>query len=197
VEAWKTEASLRLRAPGESVHAVAAKGVGPMTDVQGTLARLGELDQMFMEDNLDTEEYVRLRKRQTDIVANGSKPRISLDALDAETPEPRETRLALIVKSFMGNKAHTYPEGWMLPAEINEGVVDQLLKLANARGDVETRAGVAGYKVAVVRHAKGKLLLMVLDGDEDFRAYEPEMQRVSKLFQGEQHWVRTLREMRG
>ena len=196
VEAWKTEASLRLGASGEPVHAVSVANAGSIAEDQETLKRLGELDNLFIDDNLDPEEYVRLRKSQTDRIANGSRPRISLDELEVEAPEPREIRLALIVKSFMGNKVHTYPECWRLPAEINDGVVDRLLKLATDRGDEETRVGLAGYKVAVVRHAKGKLLIMVMDGDEEFQAYEPEMRRVSQLFQGEQHWVGTLREMK-
>ena len=173
VEAWKTEASLRLKATLEPVNAVAATNAGSVTEVQETRTRLGELDQMFMDDNLNPAEYVRLRKRQTERIVDGSKPRISLDTLEVEAPEPRETRLALIIRSFMGSKVHTQPEGWELPAAINDDVVDQLLRLAAARGDEETRAGVAGYKVTVVRHPRASCCSWLWTGTRSSRPVSP------------------------
>ncbi len=45
--------------------------------------------------------------------------------------------------------------------------------------------------------AHGKLLLLVLDGDEKFQTYNAEASRLADLFQGEQHRVKTMREMSG
>jgi len=201
VEAWKTEVALKSRdAEQQPLQAFAATGGGPVAGARETMSRLNEVDRLFMGDNLDPEEYVRLRKKQTERLAGGDRPRLNLDKLDeaeAQAAEPRGTRVALIVKSPLGKRVHTHPKGWELPAAINDGVIDQILRLAKTRPADEIRIGVAGYKLACVKHAKGKLLLLVLDGDEDFQTYEAEASRLAELFQGEQQWVKTLREMGG
>jgi len=200
VDAWKTEVALKSRDSEQPLQAIAATGGGPGAESRETVSRLNELDRLFKDDNLDPVEYVRLRKKQTERLADGDRPRLSLDKLgEAEAPaaEPRGTRVALIVKSPLGKRVHTHPKDWELPAAINDGVIDQILRLAKTGPAGEIRVGVAGYKVACVKHAKGKLLLLVLDGDEDFQTYEAEVSRLAELFQGEQHWVKTLREMGG
>jgi hypothetical protein len=123
-----------------------------------------------------------------------------LEALDDETaarPELRETRLVLVVRSFLGDKMHTYPQGWDASVALSKGVVDRLFKLAESRKAEDIRAGAGGYKFACVKHGKGKMLLLVLDGDEEFETYGDEIRRLSKVFKGEAHWVKTLREMKG
>jgi len=200
VDAWKTEVALKSRDSEQQLQAIAETGGGQGAEAQETVSRLNELDRLFKDENLDPVEYVRLRKKQIERLADGDRPRLSLDKMDeaeGQAAEPRGTRVALIVKSPLGKRVHTHPKDWELPAAINDGVIDQILRLAKTRPAGEIRVGVAGYKVACVKHAKSKLLLLVLDGDEEFQTYEAEVSRLAELFQGEQHWVKTLREMSG
>lgn len=201
VEAWKTELAMKAqsRAPEAPMRTLTIAHDGSVTETADAPSKLNELDELFMADNLNPMDYVKLRKEYIDTLAANDRPRIALDMLDEETaapPEPRETRLVLVVRSLLGDKKHTYPEGWDVPEALSAGVIDQLFKLAENRKAEEIRAGAGGYKFACVRHGKGKMLLLVLDGDEEFETYEDELRRLSEVFKGDDHWVKTLREMK-
>ncbi|MFH2111277.1 MAG: hypothetical protein ABIJ47_08475 [Candidatus Bathyarchaeota archaeon] len=202
VEAWKTELTMKAQSQATEapLRTLTVAHDGSVAEARETLNRLNELDELFMGDNLDPMDYVRLRKEHIGKLASNDRPRLVLEALDGETaaqPTLRDTRLVLVVRSFLGDKTHTYPQGWDAPEALSEGVIDQLFKLAESKKAEDIRAGAGGYRFACVRHGKGKLLLMVLDGDEEFETYEDEIRRLSKVFKGEGHWVKTLREMRG
>jgi hypothetical protein len=201
IEAWKTELAMKAQsqAPEAPLKMLTVAHDGTVTEAHETLSKLKELDGLFMGDNLNPTDYVKLRKEYISRLAANNKPKLVLEALDGETsvqPEPRETRLVLVVRSFLGDKTHTYPQGWDAPKALNSGVIDQLFKLAESRKAEEIRAGAGGYKFACVKHSKGKMLLLVLDGDEEFETYENEIMRLSKVFKGESHWVKTLAEMK-
>lgn len=202
VEAWKTELAMKAqgKAPEAPLRTLTIAHDGSVSEIGETPSRLNELDELFMADNLNPVDYVKLRKEYIDKLAANDRPRLTLDVLDGETamrPEPRENRLVLVVRSFLGDKKHTYPEGWDAPEALSAGVIDQLFKLAESRKAEDIKAGAGGYKFACVRHGKGKMLLLVLDGDEEFETYEDELRRLSEVFKEEGQWVKTLREMKG
>ena len=202
IEAWKIELTMKAQsqAPEAPLRTLTVAHDGTVVEASETLSKLNELDELFMGDNLDPKDYVRLRKEYIDKLTVNDRPKLVLEALDGETaarPELRETRLVLVVRSFLGDKTHTYPQGWDAPEALSKGVVDQLFKLAESKKAEDIRAGAGGYKFACVKHGKGKMLLLVLDGDEEFDTYEDKIIRLSKVFKGEGHWVKTLAEMKG
>jgi len=202
VEAWKTELTMKAQsqAPEAPLKTLTVAHDGTVFEASETLSKLSELDELFMGDNMDPKEYVRLRKEYIDKLTANDKPKLVLEALYGEPearPELRETRLVLVVRSFLGDKTYTYPQGWDASDALGKGVVDRLFKLAESRKAEDIRAGAGGYRFACVKHGKGKMLLMVLDGDEEFETYGEEIRRLSKVFKGEAHWVKTLREMKG
>jgi hypothetical protein len=202
IEAWKTELTMKAQsqAPEAPLKTLTVAHDGTVAEASETLNRLNELDELFMGDNLDPKDYVRIRKEYIDKLTANDRPKLVLEALDDETaarPGLRETRLVLVVRSFLGDKMHTYPQGWDASVALSKGVVDRLFKLAESRKAEDIRAGAGGYKFACVKHGKGKMLLLVLDGDEEFETYGDEIRRLSKVFKGEAHWVKTLREMKG
>jgi hypothetical protein len=202
IEAWKIELTMKAQsqAPEAPLKTLTVAHDGTVVKASETLSKLNELDELFMGDNLDPKDYVRLRKEYIDKLTVNDRPKLVLEALDGETaarPELRETRLVLVVRSILGDKMHTYPQGWDAPEALSKRVMDQLFKLAESKKAEDIRAGAGGYKFACVKHGKGKMLLLVLDGDEEFETYGDEIRRLSKVFKGESHWVKTLKEMKG
>jgi hypothetical protein len=168
-----------------------------MAEVAATQARLNEIDGLFEGGRIEPEEYVRLRKKEMERLILDHEPALMLDGLDdeAEHAEPRRTRVAVVVKSLFGKRAYTHPHGWKLPDAISDTVIDQMFKLAEERPPENIRVGVGDHKVACIRHAKGKMALLVIDMDEAFETYEDELARLSRVFKEEKGWLGALKEM--
>jgi len=160
-------------------------------------AKLKEIDELFEGGQIEPGEYVRLRKEEIERLMLNDEPALRLDCLDGEGEhaEPRQTRVAVVVKSLFGNRVYTYPHGWKLPESISDAVIDQMFKLTEERSPENIRIGVGDHKVACIRHAKGKAALLVIDMDEAFETYKAELARLSKVFNEEKGWLNALKEM--
>jgi hypothetical protein len=169
---------------------------GSTADVAATHARLNEIDGLFEGGMIEPEEYVRLRKEEMRRLTSDHEPAPTPDGLDDEAgrAEPRRTRVAVVVKSLFGKRVYTHPRGWRLPDAISDTVIDQMFKLAEERPQENIRVGVGDHKVACIRHAEGKMALLVIDMDEAFETYEDELSRLSRVFKEEKGWLDALRE---
>ncbi|MBN2335655.1 hypothetical protein JXL21_08850 [Candidatus Bathyarchaeota archaeon] len=199
IEAWKTEVASRAQtglakpAPQQAVPLV---GGDSLAAPASTHVELREIDELFKGNRIDPLEYVRLRKQHTEHLTVEDAPTLRIDFLDSYVePEPRQIRVVVAVKSLFGNTVKTYPDGWSLPKAIGEKVINQIFKLADERPGVNLRVKVGDYKVACIRHAKGKLAFLVLDADEEFETYRDELKRLSHVFEGEKLWLRALKKM--
>lgn len=160
-------------------------------------ARLKEIDELFEGGQIEPGEYVRMRKEEIERLMLDDEPALRLDGLDGEVEhaEPRQTRVAVVVKSLFGNRVNTSPHDWKLPESVSDAVIDQMFKLADERSPGNIRIGVCDHKVACIRHAKGKMALLVIGMDEAFETYEAELARLSKVFKEEKGWLNALKEM--
>lgn len=167
-----------------------------MAGVAATQARLKEIDELFEGGRIEPREYVRLRKEEIERLMLGDEPALRLYDLDgdAEHAEPKQIQVAVVVKSLFGKRVYTHPPSWDLPESVSDTVIDQLFNLADERTE-NIKVGVGDHKVACIRHAKGKIALLVIDRDEAFEAYEDELARLSKVFEEEKGWLNVLREM--
>lgn len=199
IEAWKTDLTVRARAETSPMtqRTVTLTDGRSMAEVAATQARLKEIDELFEGGQIEPGEYVRLRKEEIERLMLNDEPALRLDGLDGEAEhlEPRQTRVTVVVKSLFGNRVYTYPPGWKLPETISDAVIDQMFKLANERPTENIRIGVCDHKVACIRHAKGKMALLVMDMDEAFETYEAELVRLSRVFEEEKGWLNALKEM--
>ena len=168
-----------------------------IAEVAATQAKLKEIDELFEGGQIEPGEYVRLRKEEIERLMLDDEPALRLDGLDgeAEHAEPRQTRVAVVVKSLFGNRVYTHPHGWKLPEAVSDAVIDQMFKLAEERPPENIRIGVGDHKVACIRYAKGKMALLVMDMNEAFETYEVELARLSKVFKEEKGWLKALKGM--
>jgi hypothetical protein len=166
-----------------------------MTEVAETQARLNEIDELFEGGRIEPGEYVRLRKEEIERLMMGDQPSLRLDDLEDEHTEPRQTRVAVVVKSLFGKKVYTSPHGWKLPESISDAVIDRIFKLTEERPPKNVRVGVGDHKVACIRHAKGKMALLVMDVDEAFETYDAELARLSSVFNEEKGWLDALKDV--
>lgn len=200
IEAWKTDLTVRARTGNltpMTQRTVTLTDGRSMAEVAATQARLKEIDELFEGGQIEPGEYVRMRKEEIERLMLDDEPALRLDGLDveAEHAEPRQTRVAVVVKSLFGNRVYTSPHDWKLPEAVSDAVIDQMFKLADERSPGNIRIGVCDHKVACIRHAKGKMALLVIDMDEAFETYEAELARLSKVFKEEKGWLNALKEM--
>ena len=212
IEAWKTEVALKNRQrpqQAQNMHARAPNGAQPLTlpivGLEESLInneRLKEIDQLLKDEAIDPMEYVRLRKEQIDNLANNAslgKPALKIDQLEEPVndikPVPRRIRVAVVVKTMLGKQVYTSPEGWKLPKTINDKVINSIFKLTGQKKaeDIKLRAG--EFKIAGVRHEKGKFAIMVFDADEEFETYDHEVERVSEILAGEKLWANAVKKV--
>lgn len=212
IEAWKTEVALKNRQrtqQAQNMHARAPNGAQPLTlpvvGLEESLInneRLKEIDQLLKDEAIDPMEYVRLRKEQIDNLANNAslgKPALKIDQLEEPVndikPVPRRIRVAVVVKTMLGKQVYTSPKGWKLPKTINDKVINSIFKLTGQKKaeDIKLRAG--EFKIACVRHEKGKFAIMVFDADEEFETYDHEVDRVSEILAGEKLWANAVKKV--
>ncbi len=214
IEAWKTEVALKgqqpvqpqnmpTQAPKKS-QSLSMPGKGSKRPVfydEG----LFEIDDLLKNESLDPLEYVRLRKKQLDRMMNPGKHGKLVLSLNLDEPPvknvkpirpiPREIRVAIIVKTWLGKKVYTSPVDWTLPEEINNKVIKSIFKLTKQKKAREIRLRAGEFKIACIRHAKGKFAIMVIDADEDFETYDYEIDKVSRILYRPNFWVTDLKKV--
>ena len=107
----------------------------------------------------------------------------------------KEVNVAVIVKTAFGKQIYTSPEGWKLPKVLNDKVIDSIFKLTVRKKAEDIRLRAGKFKIACVRHMKGKFAIMIIDADEEFETYEPEMERVSNLLAGANFWATAVKQI--
>ncbi len=216
IEAWKTEVSMQkqqtpqpqavqatpVQTPNEAAPlTIAASNVGtPVLYNEG----LKQIDNLLKNDNIDPMEYVMLRKQQIDnLMDQATKGRssslsiehISEPVVNEIKPAPKDIRVAVVVKTLFGKQIYTSPGDWKLPKSISGKVIKSIFKLTKKKNpeDIKLRAG--DYKLACIRHEKGKFAVMVIDSDEEFETYEHEIERVSDVLKSEKIWAVALKKL--
>jgi hypothetical protein len=183
---------------------------------------LMEIDELLKNEMIDPFEYVKLRKMQLDKMTKLKNKGKLILSLDLEQPvretrpvpievklvpiqvEPvpieikpvlKEVKVAVIVKTLFGKQVYTSPDKWKLPKAINNKVIKSIFKLASRKKAEEIRLRAGKSKIACVRHAKGKIAIMVIDADEDFEEYNMEMERVSDILTGANFWATAVKKI--
>ncbi|MBC8462843.1 hypothetical protein H8D76_00640 [Candidatus Bathyarchaeota archaeon] len=211
IEAWKTEVALKGQQPAhpQNMPSQTSSSSQPIT-LPGEGAKrpvfynegLFEIDDLLKNESLDPLEYVRLRKQQLDKMMNPEKHVKLVLSLDLDEPPVRKVRpllkdirVAIIVKTLFGKKIYTSPEEWRLPEAINNKVIKSIFKLTKQKkaGEIRLRAG--EFKIACVRHAKGKFAIMIIDADEEFETYDAEIKRISRILYRPNFWVTDLKKV--
>jgi len=212
IEAWKTEVALKNKRRAQQVQSMqrhAPNGAQPLTLPITELEEpipynegLKEIDDLLKNENIDPMEYVRLRKQQLDNLANGPNGRkstVKLDQLKKPVndikPVPRRIKVAVVVKTLLGKQVYTSPDGWKLPKTINDNVINSIFKLTEVKKaeDIKLRAG--EFKIACVRHEKGKFAIMVFDAKEEFETYHHEIERASKILSKDKFWATAVKRI--
>jgi len=163
---------------------------------------LFEIDDLLKNESLDPLEYVRLRKQQLDRMMNPGKHGKLVLSLDLDEPPvrkvkplPKETKGAVVVKTFFGKKVYTSPAEWSLPEVINNKVIKSIFKLTKQKTAKEIRLRAGEYKIACIRHAKGKFAMIVIDANEEFETYDNEIDRVATALNRPNFWVADLKKV--
>jgi len=212
IEAWKTEVALKNKWGAQQAQSMQGHAPNraqpltlPITELEESIPYnegLKEIDDLLKNENIDPMEYVRLRKQQLDNLArgpNGRKSTVKLDQLEKPVndikPVPRRIKVAVVVKTLLGKQVYTSPDGWKLPKTINDKVINSIFKLTEVKKaeDIKLRAG--KFKIACVRHEKGKFAIVVFDVDEEFETYDHEIERVSEIFAGEKLWATAVKKV--
>jgi len=166
---------------------------------------LFEIDDLLKDESLDPLEYVRLRKMQLDRMMNPDKHGKLVLSLNLDEPPPknvkptrpipREIRVAIIVKTWLGKKVYTSPVDWTLPDAFNNKVIKSIFKLTKQKKAEEIRLRAGEFKIACIRHAKDKFAIMVIDADEKFGTFDYEIDRVSRVLNRPNFWVTDLKKV--
>jgi hypothetical protein len=144
--------------------------------------KLKEIDELLKNDDIDPLEYIQLRKHHVNNLVESGRHVLRIEEIDEPEqkilPAPRETQVAVVAKSLFGSQTYTSPKDWKLPKEISGKVVDSIFKMAKKKQpeDIKLRAG--DYKIACIAVEKNKVALMILDADEEFEAYDAEIDRI-------------------
>jgi hypothetical protein len=211
IEAWKTEVSLKGQQPAQpqNMPAQAPSKAQPLNFSSEGKKKpvfynegLFEIDDLLKNDSLDPLEYVRLRKQQLDRMMNPGKHGKLVLSLDLDEPPvrkvkplPKETKVAVVVKTFFGKKVYTSPAEWSLPEVINNKVIKSIFKLTKQKTAKEIRLRAGEYKIACIRHAKGKFAMIVIDANEEFETYDNEIERVAMVLNRPNFWVADLKKV--
>ncbi len=216
IEAWKTEVAMQRQQASNvqtapSIPVQVPNEAKPLTITAPTMTTpvmynesLKQIDDLLKNDHIDPMEYVRMRKQQIDNLMHqaemGRSSSLSIDhvaepIVNEIKPAPRKVRVAVVVKTLFGKQVYTSPDGWKLPKSISNKVIRSIFQLAKKKKpeDIKLRAG--DYKLACIRHEKSKFALMVIDADEEFETYEPEIERVSDVLGSEKLWAMALKNM--
>ncbi len=148
--------------------------------------KLRNLDQLFLEDSIDPQEYV---KRRTSIL-NG------LPA-DAKVQEPNQVtqvdaimhsiRVMNIEKKLGKYKADKLPGDWEQPEFMGNKFyagLFQLMESLPAKQKVTLQ--IQSTKVAVLSHSETKMVLLVLEESESVEAMRNEILKISPNFDVEE-----------
>lgn len=214
IEAWKTEVALQKQQPQvQSIQPINAQPVNeshrlslPTVEINTPVfyhEGLKQIDELLKDDNIDALEYVRLRKQQLDNLMDhppGRESRLSIDQIEEPVvheirPVPRNVRVAVVVKTLFGKQVYTSPDAWKLPKSVTDKVIKSIFQLTKKKKpeDIKLRAG--DYKLACIRHEKGKFALMVIDADEEFETYSHEIERVDDALKSEKLWAMALKKL--
>jgi hypothetical protein len=183
---------------------------------------LREIDELLKNEAIDPLDYIRLRKLQLDRITkprNKGKMTLSLGpdehanaakvvpletgttSIEAE-PKPLEAKtelkkikVAVIVKSMLGKQVYTSPEGWKLPKTINDKVIKSIFKMTSRKKAEDIRLRAGKFKIACVRHAKDKFAIMVIDVNEEFEAYEKEIEKASGILAEANFWATAVNQI--
>ncbi len=110
-------------------------------------------------------------------------------------PVPRRIRVTVVVKTKLGKQVYTSPEGWKLPKTNNDKVINSIFKLTGQKKAEDIKLRTGEFKIACVRHEKGKFAIIVFDADEKFETYDYEIERVSDILAGEELWANTVKKV--
>jgi hypothetical protein len=208
IEAWKTDVAQRSQKVQE-----AQINSEPIQPLQNKLRlptvennhsvfydnKLKEIDELLKNDDIDPMEYIQLRKQRVNNLVDDTKHVLRIEKIDEPVekipPAPRETRVAVIIKSMFGSQTYTSPNEWKLPREISGKVIDSIFKMAKKKHpeDIKLRAG--NYKIACIAVEKNKLALMVLDADEEFETYDNEIDRIYEVLSKEKFWANAVKKI--
>ncbi len=216
IEAWKTEVAMHrqqaaqvqtapvapVQAPNDMKHlSIATSNFGtPVMYNEG----LKQIDELLKDDNIDPTEYVMLRKQQIDALmdqaAKGRTSSLSIDHIEEPVvneikPAPKQVRVAVVVKTLFGKQVYTSPSDWKLPKSISDKVIKSIFHLSKKKRPEAIKLRAGDYKLACIRHEKGKFAIMVIDADEEFDTYEHEIERVSDILKNEKTWAVTLKKL--
>ncbi|MCW4048979.1 MAG: hypothetical protein NWE89_04505 [Candidatus Bathyarchaeota archaeon] len=197
IKAWKTDLKLRnkrVTTDQQVVQSIRVASQGIENELADTKQKLRELDDLFKDDNIEPEDYIRLRREHTSkLLGNGVSAITPVQS--NEVSEKGETHVVVVVKSLIGNRVHTYPEGWELPKAINDRVLNKIFNLAKDTPVKNIKVGVGDYKIAGIKHVKGKIALLIISQDEEFETYNSEIERISEAIAGDKHWVKNLKKL--
>lgn len=216
IEAWKTEVALQKQQspqvqniPATPMHTqneakpitLTAAGLGtPVMYNEG----LKQIDELLKNDNIDPMEYVMLRKQQIDNLLDqatkGRESRLTIDHIEESVvneikPAPRKVRVAVVVKTLFGKQVYTSPNGWKLPKSVSDKVIKSIFKISKKKKAEDIKLRTGDYKLACIRHEKGKFAVMVIDADEEFETYQHEIESVNDLLKSEKLWAMALKKL--
>ncbi|MFH2111126.1 MAG: hypothetical protein ABIJ47_07715 [Candidatus Bathyarchaeota archaeon] len=161
------------------------------------LKRLHELDAMFINDNIDAEEYVAQRRaivsqlsniKRIDVPSDGYTT-ISLNddleiSYDPDTdPFKKLLPLVIIERKRLGFDMTSYPRDAKLPPGLSSKKIQSIYNLYDSLNENEsvllqfngTRLGLLGKK-------KNRILCVVLETDENMEDYREEINHLVGLF---------------
>ncbi len=208
IEAWKTEVAQRTQQFQQVQNSPAPiqpqsnRLTLPTVDDNRSVFmdnKLKEIDELLKNDDIDPLEYIQLRKHHVNNLVESGRHVLRIEEIDEPEqkilPAPRETRVAVVAKSLFGSQTYTSPKDWKLPKEISGKVVDSIFKMAKKKQpeDIKLRAG--DYKIACIAVEKNKVALMILDADEEFEAYDAEIDRIYEIISKEKFWANAVNKI--
>ena len=161
-----------------------------------TFERLHMLDNMFINDGIDAEDYIKRRRElvsQLSKVKSVNLPQEALDLINLEEDleaypgndgiSKKVLPLLLIEQRKAGVKVTKIPEDLKLPHTLNEANLRSILGLYK---NLDKRKNLVlvqfnGTKLGVLGGKRNKILCMVLEADDDLDDYEEDIEYLTEL----------------
>ncbi len=194
IEAWRIDRELTaretqysniaqlqsIRTPSPSIQASEIQQTLPKPEIEEKLRRL---DQLFLEDSVDPQEYVR---RRTEILGNAS-PQSQSTTLTSPTPKMdsidtvmHSIRVMVVEKKLGGYKIDKLPGDWDQPEFLNTRFIDSLFQLTGSLAERQKiTIQIDRHKLAILSYSDSSIILLMLNEDESVEEARNEALKVS------------------
>ncbi len=192
LEVWKTSnENITVKRSMERPSRTTEESEEP--DYRRIYSSLSELDRLFSEGKINPDAYIQRRREVIDSISYKKPARSKFKNLEAmlRRMERGEAKVALIEEKGRRLKVKLiFPEGWPIQDRIRDETLNAIFELYERLGDKakDIRIELNNFKVASLGFKDGKLVLLILDPDQEFKSFEEDIEKAYVHLKEETNW---------